>query len=52
MSQPGPEHDDVEDWRLLQDALEERDREWWADEQDADAEPDVTNAPAWWLRGA
>lgn len=28
-----------EDWRLLQEVLEERDREWWADAQvDADAD--------------
>ncbi|MCF6376912.1 hypothetical protein L2K70_04790 [Nocardioides KLBMP 9356] len=47
MSQ-SPERD--EDWRLLQEALEERDREWWADEQDD--EPDMPNAPAWWQRGA
>jgi hypothetical protein len=35
VSQPQPERDDVEDWRLLQEVLEERDREWWAE-----AEPD------------
>lgn len=35
VSQPKPERDDVEDWRLLQEVLEERDREWWAE-----AEPD------------
>ena len=37
MSQPAAESDDYEAWRDLQAALEERDREWWADEQD-DAE--------------
>jgi hypothetical protein len=35
VSQPHPERDDVEEWRLLQEVLEERDREWWAG-----AEPD------------
>jgi hypothetical protein len=36
VSQPRPEReDDVEAWRVLQEVLEERDREWWAD-----AEPD------------
>ena len=38
VSQPHPEQDDVEDWRLLQDVLEERDREWWADAEDSDDE--------------
>jgi hypothetical protein len=33
MSQPRPEYEEVEDWRLLQEVLEERDREWWAEEQ-------------------
>lgn len=40
MSQPQPECDldldEVEDWRRLQDVLEERDREWWADAQEDD----------------
>jgi hypothetical protein len=36
MSQPRPEQqDDYEGWRDLQAVLEERDREWWA-EQDTD----------------
>lgn len=30
-------NDDYEEWRDLMDALEERDREWWADaERDTD----------------
>jgi hypothetical protein len=36
VTQPAPEQDDYEVWRDLQDVLEERDREWWADEQDMD----------------
>ena len=37
MSQPRPERqDDYEAWRALQDVLEERDREWWAEAQDTD----------------
>lgn len=36
MSQPSPEFDEVEDWRLLQEVLEERDREWWAEARDSD----------------
>jgi hypothetical protein len=35
VSQPAQESEGIEDWRLLQEALEERDREWWAD-----ADPD------------
>lgn len=37
MSQPQPEVDlDAEEWaRLLQEVLEERDREWWAEARDA-----------------
>lgn len=31
MTQPAPEKDDYEAWRDLQDVLEERDAEWWAD---------------------
>jgi hypothetical protein len=31
VSQQQSEYDEVEDWRLLQEVLEERDREWWAD---------------------
>ena len=34
MSQPQPEYAAVEDWRLLQEVLEERDREWWAEAED------------------
>lgn len=34
--EPVEEYEGVEDWRLLQEALEERDREWWASEQDDD----------------
>jgi hypothetical protein len=37
VSQLQPERDDVEEWRVLQEVLEERDREWWA-EQDPDVE--------------
>jgi hypothetical protein len=33
MSQPAPEYDDYEAWRDLQDVLEERDREYWAEEE-------------------
>lgn len=36
MSQPLPEPDEVEDWRLLQEVLEERDREWWAETREPD----------------
>jgi hypothetical protein len=32
MTQPAPEHDDYEAWRDLQDVLEERDAEWWAEQ--------------------
>lgn len=35
MSQPAPEQDDSEAGRDLQDVLEERDAEWWA-QQDTD----------------
>lgn len=31
MSQPQPEREEYESWRVLQEVLEERDREWWAD---------------------
>lgn len=34
VSQPQPEREEYEDWRLLQEALEERDREWWAEADD------------------
>lgn len=37
VSQPQPEPDDVEEWRLLQEVLEERDREWWAGDPDDEA---------------
>jgi hypothetical protein len=36
VSEPVPEYDEVEAWRDLRDALEERDREWWAGDPDAD----------------
>ena len=40
MTQPSPEHqtpaEDYLAWRDLQDVLEERDAEWWAEAQDAD----------------
>jgi len=40
MSQPLPEHEtaaeDYQEWRDLQDVLEERDRDWWAEAQDSD----------------
>jgi hypothetical protein len=39
VSQPQPEYDDVESWRVLQEVLEERDREWWA-EPDENPEED------------
>jgi hypothetical protein len=38
VSQPAPEHDDYEAWRDLQDVLEERDREYWAEESDSRGE--------------
>jgi hypothetical protein len=38
VSQPAPEYDDHEAWRYLQDVLEERDREYWAQESDSDEE--------------
>lgn len=34
LSAPELEPDDNESWRVLQEVLEERDREWWADEPD------------------
>jgi hypothetical protein len=34
VSQPQPERADVEEWRLLQEVLEERDREWWAEAEE------------------
>jgi hypothetical protein len=37
VTQPAPERDDYEAWRDLQAVLEERDREYWAD-QDPDAD--------------
>jgi hypothetical protein len=37
VTQPAPEYEGVEDWRLLQEVLEERDAEWWADDQDDDS---------------
>lgn len=43
MTQPVPEYDEAyvayEAWRDLQDVLEERDAEWWA-EQDVDQDVD------------
>jgi hypothetical protein len=36
VSEPAPEYDEIEAWRDLQDALEERDREWWAGSPEAD----------------
>jgi hypothetical protein len=37
VTQPAPEPaEDYEAWRDLQDVLEERDREWWDDDQDDD----------------
>ena len=40
MTQPSPEHqtaaEDYQAWRDLQDVLEERDAEWWAEAQDTD----------------
>lgn len=39
MSQPQPElPNDVEAWRVLQEVLEERDREWWAEAGDVEDE--------------
>lgn len=37
VTQSSPEFDEHEAWRDLQDVLEERDAEWWAD-QDPDEE--------------
>lgn len=37
VTHPTPEYDDYETWRFLQDVLEERNAEWWA-EQDSDDE--------------
>jgi hypothetical protein len=34
VSQSLPEPDDVESWRVLREVLEERDREWWAEQDD------------------
>jgi hypothetical protein len=36
VTQPAPELDpeDYESWRVLQEVLEEGDREWWAEEAD------------------
>ena len=34
MTQPAQESDDYEAWRDLQDVLEERDAEWWAEQDD------------------
>jgi hypothetical protein len=36
VTQPVPEYEGVESWRLLQEALEERDAEWWADAPDGE----------------
>lgn len=36
VTQPAPEHDDYEGWRDLQDVLEERDAEWWAEQEPDD----------------
>ena len=36
MTQPHIEPDDVEAWRVLQEVLEERDREWWAEADEGD----------------
>ena len=38
VSQPVPESNEVETWRLLQEVLEKRDREWWSDSEESDAE--------------
>jgi hypothetical protein len=38
VSQPVPEYYDDESWRDLMDVLEERDREYWAEETDAEEE--------------
>ena len=38
MTQPAPEFDDYETWQDLQAVLEERDAEYWADEQDLEGE--------------
>jgi hypothetical protein len=38
VSQPAQEYDDYEAWRDLQDVLEERDREYWAEEPDSSGE--------------
>lgn len=36
MTRPRPEYDDYQSWRDLQDVLEERDREWWAEAENGD----------------
>ena len=36
VSQPLQEPDDYESWRVLQEVLEERDREWWAEAREDD----------------
>ena len=41
-TQPASEYDHYEAWRDLQDVLEERDAEWWAEQEDSDEE----NSPA------
>jgi hypothetical protein len=33
VTQSAPEYDDHEAWRDLQDVLEERDAEWWAERE-------------------
>jgi hypothetical protein len=38
VSQPVPESNEVETWRLLQEVLAKRDREWWSDSEESDAE--------------
>jgi hypothetical protein len=36
MTQSAPEYDDYEAWRDLQDVLEERDAEYWTEEDDSE----------------
>jgi hypothetical protein len=38
VSQPAPEYYDDEPWRALQDVLEERDAEYWAEQDDSEDE--------------
>ena len=38
MTETASEQDDDEAWRDLQDVLEERDQEWWAQAQELDDE--------------